>query len=411
KLGVIALPRENAVCEIPARDEFKFTLPEPEPEQKLYLVGDFCNWQPARSVEMTLDEGWYKITQQFTEGQAVKFIGQQDGWDINFGAESNGDFELYSQWIGQKLSLVDDGQNFKFMQDGTYDISVNLETKKVIFEKQVVNELYLLGNFSGKDPGWNFEDAEAMTLDEQTGKFSITKQFNAGDEFKLLSELNWDNANVFGGQDDNNVGYFKVDDFLGGDITMVHPGANFKVEAAGEYTLVADKENMTLVVTGVNIPVTEIQVENTDVTIELGGQTYQIEWTIVPATATNPAVSFESTDTDVITVDESGLVTAVKSGTWEIHFHAPSINEVQPAQAAVIMTAEGAVPSADGVTQRIDFTVTNPTGVKNVNAAKTVAGKKYVNAAGMVSDKPFDGMNIIVTTYTDGSRVIEKVVK
>ncbi|MBR5102721.1 MAG: hypothetical protein IK092_06310, partial [Muribaculaceae bacterium] len=59
----------------------------------------------------------------------------------------------------------------------------------------------------------------------------------------------------------------------------------------------------------------------------------------------------------------------------------------------------------------VAFTVLNPTGVKNVNVTKAVAGTKYVNAAGMVSDKPFDGMNIVVTTYSDGSRMVEKVVK
>ncbi len=44
-------------------------------------------------------------------------------------------------------------------------------------------------------------------------------------------------------------------------------------------------------------------------------------------------------------------------------------------------------------------------------AGKTVAGVKYYNLAGMASDKPFDGVNIIVTTYTDGSRSSAKVLR
>ncbi len=40
-----------------------------------------------------------------------------------------------------------------------------------------------------------------------------------------------------------------------------------------------------------------------------------------------------------------------------------------------------------------------------------VAGVKYYNLAGMASDKPFDGVNIIVTTYTDGSRSSAKVLR
>lgn len=51
-----------------------------------------------------------------------------------------------------------------------------------------------------------------------------------------------------------------------------------------------------------------------------------------------------------------------------------------------------------------------PTGVNDVNA-KTVAGVKYVNVAGMESSTPFDGVNIMVTTYTDGTVKAVKVVK
>lgn len=51
------------------------------------------------------------------------------------------------------------------------------------------------------------------------------------------------------------------------------------------------------------------------------------------------------------------------------------------------------------------------TGVNEVNAAKTVASVKYVNAAGQTSANAFNGVNIMVTTYTDGSKSAVKVVK
>lgn len=51
-----------------------------------------------------------------------------------------------------------------------------------------------------------------------------------------------------------------------------------------------------------------------------------------------------------------------------------------------------------------------PTGVTNVYA-KTVAGVKYVNVAGMESNTPFDGVNIMVTTYTDGTQSAVKIIK
>jgi hypothetical protein len=52
-----------------------------------------------------------------------------------------------------------------------------------------------------------------------------------------------------------------------------------------------------------------------------------------------------------------------------------------------------------------------PTAVENIGADKQVAGVQYVNLSGMTSDKPFDGMNVVVTTFTDGTTSTAKVMK
>jgi hypothetical protein len=57
------------------------------------------------------------------------------------------------------------------------------------------------------------------------------------------------------------------------------------------------------------------------------------------------------------------------------------------------------------------FTTPQSTGVNNVTAAKTVKNVTYVNALGMQSAEPFQGMNIVVTNYTDGSHTATKVMK
>jgi hypothetical protein len=36
---------------------------------------------------------------------------------------------------------------------------------------------------------------------------------------------------------------------------------------------------------------------------------------------------------------------------------------------------------------------------------------KYVNAAGLQSSKPFEGINVVVTTYTDGTTSVAKQIK
>ena len=51
------------------------------------------------------------------------------------------------------------------------------------------------------------------------------------------------------------------------------------------------------------------------------------------------------------------------------------------------------------------------TGVESLNAGKTVASVKYYNVAGQAADKAFQGVNIVVTTYTDGTTHTVKVIK
>lgn len=51
------------------------------------------------------------------------------------------------------------------------------------------------------------------------------------------------------------------------------------------------------------------------------------------------------------------------------------------------------------------------TGIEQVNADREIAAVRYINVAGQESEAPFDGINIVVTTYTDGSTTTTKVVK
>ena len=48
--------------------------------------------------------------------------------------------------------------------------------------------------------------------------------------------------------------------------------------------------------------------------------------------------------------------------------------------------------------------------VDNNLAVKTVAATQYVNLAGQTSNRPFDGMNVVVTRYSDGTTTTSKVV-
>ena len=51
------------------------------------------------------------------------------------------------------------------------------------------------------------------------------------------------------------------------------------------------------------------------------------------------------------------------------------------------------------------------TAVNDVNTTKAVKQVRYYNLAGVESSKPFDGVNVVVTTFTDGTRTVAKVMK
>ena len=54
---------------------------------------------------------------------------------------------------------------------------------------------------------------------------------------------------------------------------------------------------------------------------------------------------------------------------------------------------------------------TQSTAIESIANASQVTSVEYYNLAGMRSSKPFSGMNIVVTRYSDGSKAVEKIVK
>jgi hypothetical protein len=73
----------------------------------------------------------------------------------------------------------------------------------------------------------------------------------------------------------------------------------------------------------------------------------------------------------------------------------------------ILVTAEeGSFLADDAMTHFNDNS-----GIEQITADKQVAGVRYINVAGQENDVPFDGVNIVVTTYTDGTSTVAKVIK
>lgn len=71
-------------------------------------------------------------------------------------------------------------------------------------------------------------------------------------------------------------------------------------------------DEVTIVVVGA-VPVTGVELDRSEAGLSIG-ETIQLNASVVPADATNQAVSWSSSDESVVTVDENGLVTAEGEG-------------------------------------------------------------------------------------------------
>lgn len=100
--------------------------------------------------------------------------------------------------------------------------------------------------------------------------------------------------------------------------------------------------------------------------IEKGGDTYQLNASVVPATAANTALIYTSSDEGVVKVDQNGLLTADKHGEW---YAAPARARRAPAAETAVIT----VTSASNPNVKTSFTVRvdNPTAVTDLDQDET----------------------------------------
>ena len=105
-------------------------------------------------------------------------------------------------------------------------------------DQPVVEEgFYLVGGFND----WNQADGGGRIAFDENDKIEGLELW-AGEEFKVIA-FDEDGTIWFGGQDENNVGYFLLNnDLMGQGIMCVEgaSGANFRVEEAGTYNIQLD---------------------------------------------------------------------------------------------------------------------------------------------------------------------------
>ena len=79
---------------------------------------------------------------------------------------------------------------------------------------------------------------------------------------------------------------------------------------------------------------------------------------------------------------------------------------VQLTNVLLVSTEQEVYNSSDVMTK-----VSEASGVEQVLAGKQIVNVRYINVAGQESETPFNGVNIVVTRYTDGTQSVLKTIK
>ena len=82
------------------------------------------------------------------------------------------------------------------------------------------------------------------------------------------------------------------------------------------------------------------------------------------------------------------------------------VAELRLANVTLITDNHALVLASDAVAD-----INNGSGINQITASKEVAAVRYINIAGQESETPFEGLNIVITTYTDGTSTTAKVIK
>ncbi|KLU68572.1 MAG: hypothetical protein RHS_5603 [Robinsoniella sp. RHS] len=286
-------------------------------------------------VNVTLDEmqasGYVRVTS--AEPQIINPVKAEAGKDSITLQTADG-YE-YALWTGN-TGLV-------FTENPVFT-GLNPATEYVFYQRIAANENHTAGNLS---------EALSITTDKEmmTGTISLSGTAKEGETLTV---------NTSGIQNPKNLVYVwkRGDQGIQGangtsyKLTKSDVGQKISVVVTSEIMAGIFTATTTEAVKPAEVSVTGVTLDKTSMTLEKG-KSAVLNAAVVPANATNQAVTFKSSKTSVVTVSQSGKVSAKKAGT-------------------AVITAV----SANGKTAVCKVTVTQrPTGVK-LNRTSKILGVK-----------------------------------
>lgn len=195
---------------------------------------------------------------------------------------------------------------------------------------------------------------------------------------------------------------------LGGGVFSLLKAGTVKVRVTAVDGGAFSESDVT--VTAPAVAVTGVTISPTTAALKVGGPTQQLTPTVAPANATNKAVTYQSSNTAVATVNASGVVTAVGNGTANITVTTADGNKTAVCAVTVTTAVTGVTIApktasiAVGATQQLTPTVA-PASASNkaVTYQSSNTAVATVNASGLVTGVAAGTATITVTT-ADGAK-------
>ena len=157
------------------------------------------------------------------------------------------------------------------------------------------------------------------------------------------------------------------------------------------------------------VPVQEITLETTSVPVVAPTVPVTINYSVTPENATDKSLKITCSDPNLNVVDDGNgtlLLTYVQNKAQSAGVKAKAPRKLSENSTITVESADG-FALAEPQTIRIGIV----TGVEDVATDKPVQSVTYYNPLGIASSEPFSGVNVVVTTFVDGTKAASKMVK
>ena len=273
--GMIQLPNGDGFVTTPGNEVIEIQGEEPQPTHTYTVAGspagffgtEWVTTNEANDMTLNAETGKYEWTSPeatLNAGDNVEFkVAEDHAWAVSYGLNGGADnVVLTAEKAGKyTLTVYFDPQN-----------NNNVTGELTLIEEIVpeYSEFYLVGE---KINSWSTTENRVALEAKEGGIYEATLNLEAGQDgdFKVIA---FDEAGAmawFGGADENNVGFFLLNnDMLGNNISLAYgsAGANFRPEVAGNYTIQVFEKPATTGLKAASEPLVMKVVKNSDTAIE-----------------------------------------------------------------------------------------------------------------------------------------------